>query len=1077
MSIFNKLRSPESGESKELFRAGENYGDYKILQLISTSIIGCFYLAEDVNTGKQVSLMVMPSKTSTDPRFGDRFRKLVERVKELNHENVLPLLDGKIVSRRYVFIYEAIDEEAIILESYPDELGSGKIANSQHPFTLEGQRERDARESGVEGETADRTPSRESGNTGGGEQPAATASRIPFLSRNPLGIGINRAKPVGVPYPQAAPIFRQVLECLKYIHSEGMDHLSLTPSNILYYPDGSIRIFNIGLTHTLEKELFERIVSAEISPIQSGPRKVILNTIDMFSPEIRGGEAYRANSDIYGVGVLCYWLLSGKKPNMGKYQSPRDTAEDIPGNWDLFLYKSLDTDPKSRYPTIANQLSDFIKINMPQRQRANNLLVNQLERIPVPEKIKQRGGSYALTFRLSIIGLLGIVLVGVFQWFILRIIPEDEIGGREIAFITQEGGTPNVQMTFSPERVRVEFPGTDSRFIVLNGELDLNVKRGSRPIRVTAPGHFPREFELDIKTTPLDPLNVLLVPKWAKVRILGTPEAVISAFNEKGQRFDVGVIGDDGVLSADEALVAGSYRLESELLNYETLTTDLMEFPFNEFREVEMELRALPGQVEVISQPAGATVFINGQGMGETPLNLTDLPVKKSLNIELVLDGYREKRQTFKLRPNANLLLDFGNLIMKTGEIRPTVSLDAGTPSEELLENLTYIVDGVSFSGTTQVLSPVMEGEHTLRVEHPNYFPAEVNLRVGDGRFTPVTIDLSPRPGQLTVKLDPSLKFELLANGVSIDPINGAGTTFSLPPNQEFNLEVKIRDHLSATRSLTFNPNQREMWRMKAVPIPGPESGADYLVPYVGVDLVAVSPGSFIMGSPPEEIGRLPEEGPMTDMRISRPYWIGMYEIRQSEYFYIMERNPSRFEGANNPVDSVSWEDAMQFCNRLTVIERQAKRLPEGYVYRLPTEAEWEYAARAGTATPFFWGDSANPDLGNFKGVYPRDFNKDREISGIYGSVAVGKYGPNKWSLYDMHGNVREWVYDTWNARLPGGAVTDYAGAESGRQKSFRGGGWEDPAKLCRSGVREGLRPSTTSSSLGFRIVLGPELE
>ena len=762
---------------------------------------------------------------------------------------------------------------------------------------------------------------------------------------------------------------------------------------------------------------------------------------------------------------------------MGQYQSPRYTAEDTPAHWDLFLYKSLDTDPKSRYPTIANQLSDFIKINMPQRQRANNLLANQLERIPVPEKIKERGGSFALAWRLSIIGLLGMVLVGLFQWFIPRLLPEEELGGREIAFITQEGGTPNVEFSFSPERVRVEFPGTESRFIVLDGELDLNVKRGSRPIRVSAPGHFPREFELDIKATPLEPLNVVLVPKWAKLRIVGTPEAVVSAYNDKGQRFEVGVIGDDGVLVADETLVAGRYRLESELLNFETETTEMLEFPFNDLREVEMELEPVPGQVEVVSQPEGATVFINGQAMGETPLNIQDLPVERSLNIELVLEGYREKRQTFKLRPNANLLLDFGNLIMKTGEIRPTVSLESGPPSEEMLENLTYVVDGVSFSGTSSVLAPIMEGEHTLQVEHPNYFPAEVDLRVGDGRFTPVTIDLRPKPGQLTIKLDPPLKFELLANGASIDPINGAGTTFSLPPNQEFDLEIKIRDHLSATRILTFRPNQREIWRMKAVPIPGPEAGREYLVPYVGVDLMPIASGEFTMGSSPEEIGRLPEEGPLTRVGISRPYWIGKYEIRQSEYFFIMERNPSRFEGANNPVDSVSWEDAMQFCNRLTVIERQAGRLPDGYVYRLPTEAEWEYAARAGTRTPFFWGESASPDLGNFKGVYPRDFNKEREISGIYGSVAVGQYGANSWGIHDTHGNVREWVYDTWNARLPGGRVTDYDGAESGRQKSFRGGGWEDPAKLCRSAVREGLRPSTISSSLGFRIVLAPELE
>lgn len=1085
MSIFDKFRSPDAGDRQELFRPGDDCGDYKIVRLISVSIIGVFYDAQHKDSGNRVSLMIMPSKTSTDARFGDRFRNLVERVKQLKHEAILPLLDGKIITRRYVLIYEAIDPDAITLEDYPEQLASGDIANSKHPFTLQGQREQDAkvteREAPATGESG--KPSKPEGPSAAlaareasGTKPP-TASRIPFLSKNPLGISLTRQKSPTVPYQLAAPIFRQVLECMKYVHSEGMDHLSLTPSNILYYPDGSIRIFNIGLIHTLEKELFERIVSAGISPIQSGSRKIVLNSIDMFSPEIRGGQAYRANSDIYGIGVLCYWMLSGKKPSMGKYQSPRESAQDIPGNWDLFLYKSLDTDPKARYPTIASQLSDFIKINLPQRARGNNLLASQLERIPVPDRIRERGGRVALAWRLSILGGVGVIILGIFQLLIPRILPEEEIGGREVAFQALEDGMPNVQFSFDPERVKVEFLETDSRFLVLDGRLNLNVKKGSRPIRVSAPGHFPREFELDIKSTPLDPIRVTLSQKWAKLRVIGTPQTLVTGINSKGQEFEVGVIGEDGILLAEEKLLADTYTLVGERPNYRPNRLSGVELPFNDLREVEIFVEPLPGRVEVVSQPAGATVYVNGDSQGETPLVLEAMPVEKTLNMEVVKPGFREKAKSFRLDPNANLLLDFGNLVMKTGEIRPQVVVPSGSLPGELLEDLTYIVDGVSFPGTAQVLSPVMEGEHTLRVEHPDYFPTSVTVRVGDGRFTPVAIDLAPKPGQLTVRLDPPLNFELEANGTNLEPVNEAGTTFSFPPNQPFNLEIKIRNHLSAVKKISFDPNERELWTLKAVPIPGPTPGEDYLVPYVGVEMIFIEEGTFVMGSPPEEISRLPEEGPPTQMTLTRPYWIGKYEIQQSEYGYIMEENPSRFSGATNPVDSVSWNEANQFCQRLTAIERQAGRLPEGYEYRLPTEAEWEYAARAGTRTPFFWGSSANPDLGNFKGVYPRDFNEDQDISGIYGSVKGGQYNPNPWGLYDVHGNLREWTHDDWNARLPGGASIDYTGPEFGRQKSFRGGGWEDPAQLARSAVRNGLRPSTRSSSLGFRIVLGPQIK
>ena len=122
------------------------------------------------------------------------------------------------------------------------------------------------------------------------------------------------------------------------------------------------------------------------------------------------------------------------------------------------------------------------------------------------------------------------------------------------------------------------------------------------------------------------------------------------------------------------------------------------------------------------------------------------------------------------------------------------------------------------------------------------------------------------------------------------------------------------------------------------------------------------------MGSPLPEQARLPVEGPRTFVEISKGFWIGVFEVSQSEYKAMAGTNPSRFQGARKPVDKVSWDDAVAFCEKISRQEKAGGRLPEGYEYRLPTEAEWEYACRAGTESPFSFGDQADASFGNLKG-------------------------------------------------------------------------------------------------------------
>jgi formylglycine-generating enzyme required for sulfatase activity len=251
-----------------------------------------------------------------------------------------------------------------------------------------------------------------------------------------------------------------------------------------------------------------------------------------------------------------------------------------------------------------------------------------------------------------------------------------------------------------------------------------------------------------------------------------------------------------------------------------------------------------------------------------------------------------------------------------------------------------------------------------------------------------------------------------------------------------------------------------------------------------GIELLWVKPGTFKMGSPKDEEGRFHYET-QHKVTLTQGYWLAKTELTQAQWKAVTGNNPSTYasSGLTAPVENISWEEAMEYCRRLTDLERARRAIPPGWEYTLPTEAQWEFACRAGTETAYSFGNDPadlhkygnyNEKTGNFPNA---DMAHD---DGKEFSATVGSYPANKFGFHDMHGNVFEWCRDAMD---PHPLTADYGAADTtdplgaiGSLRIYRGGGFNYTAHICRSAYRYAYPPSNRSLNLGFRPALSPHM-
>lgn len=248
-----------------------------------------------------------------------------------------------------------------------------------------------------------------------------------------------------------------------------------------------------------------------------------------------------------------------------------------------------------------------------------------------------------------------------------------------------------------------------------------------------------------------------------------------------------------------------------------------------------------------------------------------------------------------------------------------------------------------------------------------------------------------------------------------------------------------------------------------------------------GVDLCWCPPGTFMMGSPPDEPERRPGED-QVQVTLTKGFWMAKYEATQGQWKRVMGPLPGPLttelpEGDDLPVGNVNFAETEAFCRKLTELGRSSGTLPQSWEFRLPTEAQWEYACRAGTTTTTSFGDKLSSKQANFSG---NPYNGAEPGPSLHRAAKVGSYTANPWGVHDMHGNIFEWCRDWYHAKLPGGVDPDLHDAQATAQlnrtgdtsRVRRGGAWTDDGWPCRSACRLRFEPERRYDHIGFRVVV-----
>jgi len=1029
-------RLPEGYGGEYSLRPGQIFGQFRIVRPLGRGGMGEVYEVEHAKLGTRHAIKLINEEIVERASVGQRFEREAKVMANLRHPNIVHVDDyGETDGRSWLRM----------------ELVAGAASNKSG-------------ESGVES----------------GE----------FSSLSDLLTGERLSEALVV------DLLKQILGGLSCAHEQGLVHRDLKPSNILLQANNlkpntyTPKITDFGLVRLAGEQWLQSQVqltvarSAVSDPdatrLEGGSgssagtsTQAMLGTFEFMAPEQKKGQEADARSDLYAVGLMAFRMLTG-------HDTPglRRPSEIVPGlnpAWDDFVLQALEMDPAERFENAEAMA----------------------QALPSGEAAMADGGSGRTDVKKTRKGLwlvlvAVLVLAGVLGagYFLTTASTELSLGkGTETrseaaagltAELTEEQGStaalaeglsdssdlsdpealstshsPLFTLTVEPSAAAARVWLVDRTNVpVEGGELGLEgLPSGEHELIVQAAGYEPFSTRVSVGEGGAGEQLVRLVPVKGRLRVLADAGTSVTAVSASGREIALGRTDASGELLVDRLLTVGEYDLRLEKAKHATKVLESVELILGREVKAEWDLAPLPGKLNVFTVPQGATISLNGNDVGTSSTTLDGLPTEVPLVVEVHKPGYRREKEELTLDAAGSRSLNFGTLVAEAGDIK--LRIENGELSNP--EKLEWSIDGEKqySSFRSQVSSLFAEGlelgARELRVSHPDYEAWSGTAEVRDQETTKVSVSLKPKLGTLELAVSPAgVSYSLTVDGKAADLLSG--DRYRVPSEAKLELVVSAKGYKSVLLEGTVPANGTARVPVTLEKQLVLERGRDWTVDLgrvEGVELKWIAPGSFQMGSP--------YSSEKYRVSLSSGYWLGATEVTQGQWQSVMGSNPSSFKGSNLPVEQVSWEDAMEFCRKLTERERAAGRLAEGLSYTLPTESQWEYACRAGTS-----GEYAG-DL-DAMGWYDKN-------SGRRQTHPVGIKRANGWGLYDMHGNVWEWCSD-WYGSYPSGSVTDPTGANTGSSRVCRGGCWGDSARRCRSASRSSGLPGGRSRYLGFRLAL-----
>jgi formylglycine-generating enzyme required for sulfatase activity len=869
--------------------------------------------------------------------------------------------------------------------------------------------------------------------------------------------------------PEILPVLRQIATALDYAHSQKIIHRDIKPANVMIAPDGGVKVLDFGLATQVHTSM-SRVSHVRYGTSGTGP---------YMAPEQWEGQYQDARTDQYAFAVLAYELLSGRLPfenpdamvlrNAVLHSAPKKPEGLDAKTWDA-LKIGLAKERDQRFASCTQFVEALGgKKVLPQRtQRSQSkkvwfglaAAVLLLAAYPVyrgcQNSAERRAKETAQAAEAARLDAQKREQAAALQREAEAALTAGELekAGAKIAELEQLTGKDGAAVK-----------DLNTKYEAKAGERETNSRYAKASLAREAAQKIDRGESLGAQ---LDELEL----KWREAEAARQGKT----WGQALKAYDLVIAQAKTLAAADVARTAAKeQKTTAEAAGKKAESAQAASDAAVEFTTAQKEEKAA-------AMAFGQGDFAGASKAWKKAAELFQGSEKNALAVQ----AYRAAKTDFEqaLAPDADVLKAHGgakwNAVQEQARLGgasasdPTVGRQAFADAlaklpmavteareRERQAKLTAALAAARTSRSAQQWEDVMRhAESALALENGN---AEAKRLKAEAEQN----------------LTPSLKLVVEAGGQEVAArIESGGQswtaphTFTLASDKRyvFNVTFVEGKRRWKTEKLELTADWRGP-RTKRVTLEEqkePQSGESMTVDLGGgvkMDFAWIPAGEFLMGSPTSETDRSDTEA-QHRVTLSKGFWMGRTEVTQSQWERVMGSNPSNFKGANLPVEMVSWNDCQDFIRQLN-----GKVEMGNWKASLPTEAQWEYACRAGTTTPFHYGSSLDASMANFDGNYPYGGGAKGEYR--QKTTEVGSFRPNAWGLYDMHGNVWEWCQD-WYGNYGSEVVRDPTGPDSGSCRVLRGGSWLGDSRLCRSALRGRNEPGFRYVNYGLRLVLIP---